>query len=863
MADSRLQMRAAEEPRYATIFPIEVLERINDITADELSRAEFHCTFLARTALRVLWTKDGLPIETSWRVRTSSIKQTFSLTITPVHRSDYGLYTIICSDGKHKILLKAALNVRPFRGLHYNNGFLYSDHPLSENIAIETKISNVRVRVGERLIFRFSLQTTSAEKFWWYRSDIELTFNRRIAIVQDQQSSSLMVLRAQITDSGLYHVVVKTTKGFASSFAYAIVTNSTSIEYDRCSEEPVPGTSKALEKPLIKHETLPCLIYPEFKLLQHLDSVIAYFGSRILLKCSFYLREFEYYHVVWHVGKYKIQRTNHRFHVISNGGDFYLLINRLEPDMAGIVTCELHHKVLPRKDVTIFSTSSMITVVPPTFFDDTLVVLARHLKKVYYKTIHRIPPSTPQQQHPLELRAFQRLNIDNRNRRRVRGVNGEEVILDDPIIMEVDYCRVNLDCFCYLNLLKEFDPTCRRTLTLTEKPPSPRRHMDCTHTVVFKWEAAQPDILYSVEYLQPNGQFTEVGKTSSPEFEVLDPPLEKVLTIRVKAVEPISLKKKSNVCIIPLPENPPMPQSRCELKSFREYQINYFDTNVRIGKGAFGDVVIVKKYNGQKFAAKIISTNDLKRRDAAYREFDITRRLKHPKVLELVEGFMGLQSFVLVMTYAWGGNLYERFSEGEHAKESDVVQYVQQICEALEYIHLMNIVHLDVKPENIVCMSPNSKHIKLVDFGLSRILHHGRITKALYGTKEFLPPEVLNNQETTVACDMWSFGVTVYLLLSGVSPFNETTWRQCALNIAAATYNYDNAAFKDVSSLAKAFVDRLLVLNPAQRLTASAALQHEWIKCARNEARVAQRQQQPMRQNANQEAERDPSDHEN
>lgn len=90
--------------------------------------------------------------------------------------------------------------------------------------------------------------------------------------------------------------------------------------------------------------------------------------------------------------------------------------------------------------------------------------------------------------------------------------------------------------------------------------------------------------------------------------------------------------------------------------------------------------------------------------------------------------------------------------------------YVRQICEALQYLHSHKIVHLDLKPENIVCLSPNSRLVKLIDFGLARTLDESMATRAIYGTRDYVSPEILNFEQLTLACDMWSLGVVTYVL---------------------------------------------------------------------------------------------------
>lgn len=111
----------------------------------------------------------------------------------------------------------------------------------------------------------------------------------------------------------------------------------------------------------------------------------------------------------------------------------------------------------------------------------------------------------------------------------------------------------------------------------------------------------------------------------------------------------------------------------------------------------------------------------------------------------------------------WGGELFDRIVLEEHISEEDVVNYVKQLCEALLFLHQRRIVHLDVKPENILCLSPNSCHVKLIDFGLATALG-GPILRKMYGTRDYMAPEVLNYNGLDLVNDMWSVGVVTYTL---------------------------------------------------------------------------------------------------
>lgn len=90
--------------------------------------------------------------------------------------------------------------------------------------------------------------------------------------------------------------------------------------------------------------------------------------------------------------------------------------------------------------------------------------------------------------------------------------------------------------------------------------------------------------------------------------------------------------------------------------------------------------------------------------------------------------------------------------------------FVRQICEAMEFIHRNSILHLDLKPENIMCLTREGNRIKLIDFGLARKFDPEKKMQILFGTPEFVAPEVVNFDPICFSTDMWSVGVISYVL---------------------------------------------------------------------------------------------------
>jgi serine/threonine protein kinase len=111
-----------------------------------------------------------------------------------------------------------------------------------------------------------------------------------------------------------------------------------------------------------------------------------------------------------------------------------------------------------------------------------------------------------------------------------------------------------------------------------------------------------------------------------------------------------------------------------------------------------------------------------------------------------------------------GGELFEFISEKDHLSESDAAQFITQILEGVEHFHAKSIVHLDLKPENVMLYDRKSLQIKIIDFGISRKLKPGEKVMETYGTPEFVAPEIIQYQPISTATDMWSIGVITYIL---------------------------------------------------------------------------------------------------
>ncbi|ESO99756.1 hypothetical protein LOTGIDRAFT_141643, partial [Lottia gigantea] len=231
-----------------------------------------------------------------------------------------------------------------------------------------------------------------------------------------------------------------------------------------------------------------------------------------------------------------------------------------------------------------------------------------------------------------------------------------------------------------------------------------------------------------------------------------------------------------------------------------------------LGRGAFGVVYrAIERATGKNWAAKFIHCRPFEK-DLVRREIEIMSHLHHKKLLQLHEAFDQPGEMVMILELLSGGELFDRLVEQDYdLTEEDCITYMKQVCQGVQHMHQQNSIHLDLKPENVMCVTKDSKDVKIIDFGLAQKLEEGKAIKVLFGTAEFCAPEIINFLPVSFATDMWSLGVVSYVLLSGYSPFAGDNDHETFFNINAAHYDYNDDVWENVSLEAKDFINKLLI----------------------------------------------------
>ncbi|XP_058116826.1 probable serine/threonine-protein kinase pXi [Anopheles ziemanni] len=257
-----------------------------------------------------------------------------------------------------------------------------------------------------------------------------------------------------------------------------------------------------------------------------------------------------------------------------------------------------------------------------------------------------------------------------------------------------------------------------------------------------------------------------------------------------------------------------------------------YELSSELGRGKFGVVYKSKeKSTGVRLAAKFIQIQKKGDRRNIEREVHMMNVLQHSKIAQLYAAFEFDRTFCVMMELVEGGELFDRVLDDKFIlTERACSIFMRQICDAVAYIHGNNIIHLDMKPENILCLTEAGNRIKIIDFGLAREYDPDNKLQVLFGTPEFVAPEVVNFEAISFATDMWSVGVIAYVLVSGLSPFAGEDDIQTMGNITIGRYDFLDEAFDEVSEEAIDFITRCLVKDQTNRLTAEDALKHKWIK---------------------------------
>lgn len=255
----------------------------------------------------------------------------------------------------------------------------------------------------------------------------------------------------------------------------------------------------------------------------------------------------------------------------------------------------------------------------------------------------------------------------------------------------------------------------------------------------------------------------------------------------------------------------------------------YYRIGKCIGKGAFGKVnLAIQKATQSLVAIKSINKQYLKDEGSkrkVMQEVYILKKIRHWNVVHFFETFETEKYILLVMELCGGGDLLNYVRKRRRLKEDLAKYFFKQIIEALHYIHQKNIVHRDIKLDNILL--DHEGNVKICDFGVSKLVRPGELMTEQCGTPAYIAPEILLDKGYKgYGVDVWSAGVVLYSMLYGTVPFKGNSMNELHKLIIRG-----NVTFKDdISEEARDLLKRLLEWDPNLRLSTDQILRHEWLK---------------------------------
>ncbi|KAJ6349670.1 hypothetical protein OIU77_007116 [Salix suchowensis] len=257
---------------------------------------------------------------------------------------------------------------------------------------------------------------------------------------------------------------------------------------------------------------------------------------------------------------------------------------------------------------------------------------------------------------------------------------------------------------------------------------------------------------------------------------------------------------------------------------------DHFNLGRKLGQGQFGTTFLcTHKTSGIKYACKSIPKRKLLCKEDyedVWREIQIMHHLsEHPHVVRISGAYEDISCVHLVMELCEGGELFDRIVKKGHYSEREAAKLMKTIVGVVEACHSLGVMHRDLKPENFLLHNvEEDAPLKATDFGLS----------VFYKPVHASPPFSLNHCKVLrkhygPEADVWSAGIILYILLSGVPPFWAETEIGIFKQILQGKLDFESEPWPSITDSAKDLIRKMLERNPKKRLTAHEVLCHPWI----------------------------------
>lgn len=254
-----------------------------------------------------------------------------------------------------------------------------------------------------------------------------------------------------------------------------------------------------------------------------------------------------------------------------------------------------------------------------------------------------------------------------------------------------------------------------------------------------------------------------------------------------------------------------------------------------LGRGQFGVTYLCTEIStGRQYACKSISKRKLVSKadkEDIRREIQIMQHLSgQPNIVEFCGAYEDKGSVHVVMELCAGGELFDRIIAKGHYSERAAATICRGVVNVVNVCHFMGVMHRDLKPENFLLATKDENAVlKATDFGLSVFIEEGKMYRDIVGSAYYVAPEVLRRNYGK-EIDVWSAGVILYILLSGVPPFWAETEKGIFDAILQGEIDFESQPWPSISESAKDLVRKMLAQDPKKRISSAQVLQHPWLR---------------------------------
>ena len=213
-------------------------------------------------------------------------------------------------------------------------------------------------------------------------------------------------------------------------------------------------------------------------------------------------------------------------------------------------------------------------------------------------------------------------------------------------------------------------------------------------------------------------------------------------------------------------------------------------------------------------------------------EIEILKVCQHPYIIKLYDIYENVD-YIYIIEHCSGGDLFSYIKKRNfQLKEEKVVVIMYKLCKAVYYVHSYGIAHRDIKPENVLLTSESEDaDVRLMDFGLSKIVGPNQKCTEPYGTLTYCAPEIILDKPYLKTVDSWSLGIMTYLMLSGSLPFSGKKEHENAKSVVYSKLEFSKKSiWNEISVEAKDFISKLLEKDLKKRINMKTALEHPWFK---------------------------------